>query len=68
MSKTEHIQEELIQESWLWICAAPDIYDVQSFCDIADMAMQAYMRQERKDKHAKDAYYHRLSMLLGKYV
>jgi hypothetical protein len=60
------VQEELKQEAWLWICAAPQIYDVQSFMDIADKAMKSGYYQERNDRKVREVYYYRLALALGK--
>jgi len=63
-SKRKELQEEFMQEAWLWLSLAPAGYTLEAYRDIVESAVYCEYRRNWNERKVREAYYHRLALCL----
>jgi len=64
-SKKKEVQEDMIQEAWLWISMFPGDCSPSAFNHIVDSAIFCEYKKEWKDKRVREAYYYRMGLMMN---
>jgi len=56
-SRKPEVQEDFVQEAWMWLGVAPAGYSLEAYMEVVRSAIYCEYWKERKDRYAKEAYY-----------